>query len=114
MRLYADAADARVLQIRQGHNQRLEWGAIDVTLVKRYVDTVIARLGGQISYIAGAIAIVPTIDCRLAGTLNSNAQAALASATRIDHKLSRLADNATLKARPEGVHLIRITARQTL
>lgn len=114
MRLNADATDTSVLQVRHGHNQRLEWGSIDMSLIECYVHTVVPGLGGQIGHIAGAVAVVPTIDGCFAGTLDGHAQTALPSATCVDHKLCRLPDNTTLQSRSESMHLIGITAREAL
>lgn len=85
-----------------------------MSLIECYIHTIVPSLGGQVGHIAGAVAIVPTIDGRLAGPLDGDAQAALASTTCIDHKLSWLANNTTLQSGTEGVYLVGITAREAL
>lgn len=85
-----------------------------MSLIERYVHTIVPSLGGQVGHIAGSVAVVATIDGRLAGPLDGDAQTALPSTTCIDHKLSRLTDNTTLQARTKGVYLVGIAAREAL
>lgn len=85
-----------------------------MSLIECYVHTVVSGLGGQIGHIAGAVAVVPTIDGRLAWTLDGHSQTALSSATCVDHKLCRLPDNTTLQSRAKSMYFIGITAREAL
>lgn len=85
-----------------------------MSLIECYIHTIVPSLGGQVGHIAGAVAIVATIDGRLAGPLDGDAQAALASASRVDHKLSRLANNTTLQSGTKSVYLVGIAAREAL
>lgn len=85
-----------------------------MALIECYIHTVVSGLGGQVGHIAGTVAVVPTIDGRLAGTLDCHSQTALPGATCVDHKLCRLPDNTTLQSRTKGMYLIGITAREAL
>lgn len=85
-----------------------------MTIIERYVHRIVAHLRWQIGHIACAVAIVTTIDRRLARSLHRYAQAALTGAPRIDHKLGRLSDHAARQTGTAGAHFRRIAARQTI
>lgn len=105
MRLDAAAGDFDFADVDLGHDERLERRAQDVLVVEGDVDAVLAQLGGQVGDGAGAVAVVPTVDGRLARPLHRHAEPALAGAARVDREIGRPIHHAALQTRAVRLHL---------
>lgn len=105
MRLDAAAGDFDFGDVDLGHDERLERRAQDVLVVERDVDAVLAQLGGQVGDRAGAVAVVPAVDGRLARPLHRHPEAALAGAARVDGEIGRPIHHATLQTGAVRLHL---------
>lgn len=116
MGLDSDARDQRFLQIRlwQWHDQCLERRSVNVFIVERDVDGVVTDLGGQIRNIASPIAVVTTINGRLAWPFHCHPQSTLSRASGIDPELGRHSHVPQFESRPHRRHLLRVTAVQTI
>lgn len=108
--LDAVPADFDLGKVRARHHDGLERRARHVLLVEGDIDAVVTGLGGQVGDGAGAVAVVPAIYRSLAGTLDGDAEAALAGAARVDHELGRLVHHAVGETRSRGAHFARVRA----
>ena len=100
------AFDSFYVQI--GVDDRFEWRARYVNALVQYVYHVVARHCGQVAHVTRAVLVVLALDARLARTLHSQVERAVAGTACIYDKVGRLVHRALAQAGTVGLHFARI------
>ena len=97
----SDVSDVIVLShVDLGQKGRTVNGLV----IERDVDVVMAVDGGQVGDRTGAVAVVATVQRRLAGAFDGDAQSALTGASRVDDELGLARHRAAGQAAAPGAH----------
>lgn len=72
-----------------GENDGLEGGARNVSVVECYVDSVVSGLCRQVGDGAGAVSVIPTVDCSFTRPFNRDSKTALAGTSCVNNKVCR-------------------------